>query len=289
METVAVVGSAGQLGTDVVRALDAAGYRVIALSHAEIEVTDQGSVSRALTSHRPRVVVNCAAYVGVDAAEDEPDAAFRVNATGALHVARVSAELGARCCYVSTNYVFDGRQDAPYREEDAAHPLGAYGVSKLAGEGLVRKTSPEWLIVRVCGLFGRAGVGGRGRNFIEAILAEARAGKPLKVVQDARVSPTYTVDAAEGIAGLVGRGARGIVHVANGGSCSWYDLARRAVELCRLSVPIEPILASASQRRAPRPKNSTLDAARFANLVGYPLPSWEDALKRYLAEKGHLR
>lgn len=289
METVAVIGSAGQLGTDVVRALDAAGYRVIALSHAEIEVTDQGSVNRALTSHRPRVVVNCAAYVGVDAAEDEPDAAFRVNATGALHVARVSVELGACCCYVSTNYVFDGRQDAPYREEDATHPLGAYGVSKLAGEDLVRKTSPEWLIVRVSGLFGRAGVGGQGHNFIETILAEARAGKPLKVVQDARVSPTYTVDAARGIAGLVGRGAQGIVHVANGGSCSWYDLARRAVELCGLSVPIEPILASVSPRRAQRPKNSTLDTARFAGLTGHPLPSWEDALTRYLAEKGYLR
>ena len=287
---VAVIGSAGQLGTDLCQAFSNAGHRVIPLSHANIEVTDQDSVKKSLWGHRPECVVNCAAYVQVDQAEDDVETAFRVNAFGALKVARVCAELEALCIYVSTDYVFDGEKVEPYTEEDIPRPLNVYGASKLAGEYLVQQACPNWMIVRVASLFGRTWARGKGGNFIETILAKARTGERLTVVSDTRISPTYTRDAAGAIVSLANDPAPSIVHVTNSvaGICSWYVLAKKAADLCRLDATIEPISADTYPMRAARPRNSALNGRRAAKLLGHPLPDWEDALNRYLNEKGYL-
>jgi len=287
---IAVIGSAGQLGADVSRAFSDAEHLVIPLSHDSIEVTDQDSVRETLRYHRPETVVNCAAYVRVDQAEEDSETAFRVNALGALYVARVCAEINAFCIYISTDYVFDGEKAGPYTEDDTPRPINVYGASKLAGEYLVRQACPRSVIVRVASLFGKTGANGKGGNFIETILSKAKAGERLRVVNDACISPTYTCDAAAAIVRLLEQVSPSFVHVTNStsGVCTWYLLAKKAIELCCLNVSIEPVSSDAYSRRAARPRNSALDSRRAAKLIGHPLPDWEDALKRYLKEKGYL-
>ncbi|HVH31737.1 MAG TPA: NAD(P)-dependent oxidoreductase, partial [bacterium] len=174
MSRVAVIGSRGQLGSDIVAVLRAAGSReVFAFTRDDVDVTDAEGVRRAIGAARPTVVINCAAFVRVDDCEDRPAQAFSVNALGADNVARASAEVGARCVYISTDYVFDGQKPQPYTEGDPPSPVNVYGTSKLAGEYLVRSRCPDALIVRVAATFGIAGASGKGGNFVETILRRA--------------------------------------------------------------------------------------------------------------------
>jgi dTDP-4-dehydrorhamnose reductase len=254
-----------------------------------MEVTDRDRVRATVRHHCPKAVVNCAAYVRVDQAEDEPEAAFRVNALGAFYVAEACAELNALCVYISTDYVFDGNKGEAYTEDDAPWPINVYGASKLAGEHLVRQACSQSLIVRVASLFGKVGCSGKGgTNFIETILAKAKSGECLRVMNNTRISPTYTRDAASVIVGLVEHGTTGIVHVANSGICTWYDLAKKAIELSHLNVRIEPVSSDPYPCRANRPRNSALDGRRAKKYSIHPLPSWEEALECYLEEKGYL-
>ena len=201
---VAVLGAAGQLGTDVVNALSQGDdYEVLAMGRDRLDITDSETVRKVLVDERPEVVVNSAAFHQVDVCEDQPEEAYRVNAVGALHVARVCADIEARCVYISTDYVFDGDKGYSYDENDAPCPLNVYRASKLAGEYSVRFSFPQWLVVRVASLFGRAGAGGKGGNFVEAILGRAKSGHPLQVVDDVFMSPTYTLDAAKGLEQLI--------------------------------------------------------------------------------------
>lgn len=288
MIRVAIIGGTGQLGTDLSRVLeDTGGYEVFPLRHAEIECTDPGSVQRALRKVGSQVVVNCAAFVRVDECEERPEEAFAVNALGALYVARACAELGALCVYISTDFVFDGEKGAPYEESDVPNPINVYGASKLAGEQLVRQSCPRWLIARVATLFGKAGSRGKGGNFIETILNKARAHERLAVVNDITMSPTYTLDAARALERLFSKGATGFFHLANGGSCTWYEFASKALELAGVEARIEAVATSDYPTRARRPKNSSLGSERLGGLVAEGLRPWEEALRAYLAEKGH--
>lgn len=289
MTRIAVIGSGGQLGTDVVRVLTAAGgYDVTPLDHAHIECTDRRGVRQVLGALRPEVVVNCAGYVRVDDCEDHAEEAFRVNAAGALYVARACEDLGAVCAYVSTDYVFDGALGRPYTEEDAPRPINVYGESKLAGEHLVRQASTRWLIVRVAGLYGAAGASGKGGNFVEAILAKAARGEPLRVVTDIRMSPVYARDAACAMEALIRHGALGVVHVANAGHCSWYEFARQVLALTGTRARVEAIPSDAYPAKARRPPNSSLASVRSSEARAAWERSWQDALRAYLAEKGHI-
>jgi dTDP-4-dehydrorhamnose reductase len=286
---VAVIGSAGQLGTDLVDILRKAGnYEVFGLAHREIECSDPISIEKGLKKARPAVVINCAAFVRVDDAEGRPEEAFRVNGVGALNVAKACAELDALCVYVSTDYVFDGTKGAPYTETDAPHPINVYGVSKLAGEYLVQATCPRWLIVRMASLFGRAGSSGKSGNFVETILAKAKAGEPLRLVNDIRMSPTYTRDAAQALERLFFQNASGLFHLANAGNCTWYEFACKALELVGLDASVEPISSSKYPMQARRPRNSSLESTKLDLSLKDARRPWHEALKDYLTEKGHL-
>ena len=286
---VVIIGSAGQLGTDLVDVLRKDGkYQVFELGHEEIECSDPISIAKALKPTRPEIVVNCAAFVRVDDAERSPEDAFRVNGVGALNVARACAGLDALCVYVSTDYVFEGTKGGPYAETDAPHPINVYGVSKLAGEYFVQAACPRWLIVRTASLFGKAGSSGKGGNFVETILTKAKAGEPLRLVDDIRMSPTYTRDAAQALERLLFRSASGLFHLANAGNCTWYEFARRAVELVGLSNIVEPISSSSYPMQARRPGNSSLESAKLNLFLEAALRPWHEALKDYLIEKGHL-
>jgi len=282
---VAVIGSRGQLGNDLVDALrNHEDFEAIPLTREQADCTDAASVRRALLQVRPQIVVNCAAFVRVDECEDRPQQAFEVNALGALNIARACAEADSLCVYVSTDYVFDGSKTAPYSESDSTHPVNVYGASKLAGELLVRQSVPHWLIVRAASLFGRTGARGKGGNFVETILAKVKAGEPLRIVDDIRMSPTYARDAATTLVGLIDSGVDGIVHLTNDGACTWYEFAKQILHLMDVRAAIDPVSSTEYPTRARRPKNSALLSER--SLV--KLRSWQDALKAYLVEKGHI-
>lgn len=279
---VAVIGPRGQLGSALCEAFRRRAVDCVELDHGRVEVTDPQSVLVALRDARPAAVVNTAAFHKVDACEEDPKRAFEVNALGALHVARACREAGARCVYVSTDYVFDGAKAEPYREEDLPNPVNVYGASKLAGEHLVVQTCPDALVVRVASLFGGLGSRGKGTNFVLTVLERARRGEALRVVDDVRMSPTYAEDAAAAIVELVAGGASGVFHVVNKGACSWYELAVRVLELAGLRVPVHPVPQEAYPARARRPRNSALSTAKL-EARGLRLPPWEDAVQRYLA------
>lgn len=277
-----MIGATGQLGRELVRIFKQIG-RCRGFGHEDVECTDPASVAAAIVPYRPDVVVNCAAFVRVDACEDDPRRAFEVNALGALHVARACREIGARCVYISTDYVFDGGKLEPYTEEDPPNPINIYGASKLAGEHLVRQTCADALIVRAASLYGGRGARGKGSNFVLTVLHRARRGEPLRIVHDVRMSPTYTRDAAQAIAGLVAQNVSELFHVVNGGSCTWYEFASRVLTLAGLGAVAEPVPSSEYPMRARRPVNSALSTHKLY-AAGIRMPSWEDALARYLAE-----
>ena len=289
MSRVAVIGSTGQLGREVVRAMEESGaHVVVSLGHDAVECTDQKSVREALIGARPDVVVNCAAFVRVDECEDRPREALEVNAVGALHVARVSAELDALCVYVSTDYVFPGDRSGSYTEEDRPGPINVYGLTKLAGEYLVQQACPRWLIVRLASLFGKTGARGKGGNFVETVLNRARAGEGLRVVDDVRMSPTYAVDAARALQALIAKRAMGIIHLTNQGACSWYEFARAALACAHAEGAIEPVSSTDYPTRARRPPDSSLHSARLAAILGQDLRPWREALRAYLVETGRV-
>ena len=282
---VAVIGSRGQLGSDLVAVLQShEAFEVIPLTRAQADCTDAEAVRKAVLQFRPSIVVNCSAFVRVDECEDQPQQAFAVNALGALHVARACAEANSICVYISTDYVFDGSKAEPYSESDLTYPVNVYGASKLAGEILVRQTVPHWLVVRAASLFGRTGARGKDGNFVETILAKAKTGEPLRIVNDVQMSPTYTRDAATALVGLVDAGTDGIVHLTNAGACTWHEFAEQILDLVGLRVSIDPVSSEEYPTSARRPKNSVLRSER--SLV--KLRSWKDALKEYLTDKGHV-
>jgi dTDP-4-dehydrorhamnose reductase len=248
----------------------------------ELDVTDPAAIARVLDRVHPDVVINAAAFNDVDGAEAALGPAMAVNAVAVGHLARACRERGALLVHVSSDYVFDGAKREPYREDDCARPLNAYGVSKLAGCLLVAAAGGPHLIVRTSGVFGPGGNRVKGGSFVERILVRARGGQALRVVADQVFSPTYAPDLAAALVALVDRGARGLLHVTNGGSCSWHELATAALEMAGVRATVEAIASRELGAPAHRPPYSVLanERARAAGLA--PLRPWRDALAEFL-------
>jgi len=274
---IAVTGAGGLLGTALVPALESAGHAVRALRHADADVTRPEELRRAIGDFRPEWLVHLAAFTRVDECETRRDHAFAVNAEGARNAASAAREAGAGLLVVSTDYVFDGRARAPYREDDPVAPLSVYGESKLAGERAVREVLKHHLIVRSAWLFGAG-----GPNFVDTILARARAGEALRVVDDQRGSPTLAADLARGITRLLEVGATGTVHCTNAGEASWHELAAHALKTAGLPARLERTDSASYPRPARRPAYSVLNNERYARLAGGMLPGWRDAVERYV-------
>jgi dTDP-4-dehydrorhamnose reductase len=266
---VLVTGAAGMLGQAVMPALEAAGHAALGLDLPELDVTRLEPVQRAVQGFRPDWVFHLAALTKVDDCEVRRDEAFLVNGLGSRHAALAAAEAGAALLALSTDYVFDGVATSPYRESDVANPQSVYGASKWAGEQAVREVHPRHVIVRTSWLFGPG-----GSNFVDTILALARAGERLRVVDDQRGSPTFTRDLAQGLLRLVSAGVCGTYHCTNSGDCTWYDLAAHAVARAGLGVPLE----RTDTASFPRPGN-----ASFEQVTGWRMPAWPDAVERHLA------
>ena len=270
------------LGRDLVARLGGR-HEVIPLPRAEADLTDRAAVMRAMDARRPEFVIHAAAFTAVDECERQPDLAFRVNAEGTRHVALACRQLGIPMLYISTDYVFDGEKSEPYIESDPPNPLNVYGKSKLEGERSVIELVERYWIVRTSWLFGPF-----GRNFVSAILDQARAGRPLRVVDDQFGAPTYTVDLAAKLEELVADSEPGIYHVTNQGYCSWFQFAQEILRQAGLGETlIDPVLSSTLDRPARRPKNSRLANVRLEESGVDLLGPWRDALRRHFSmEKG---
>ena len=283
----AVLGAAGQLGRDLCPRLPG---EVIALSRTTtpaIDLARPESLRVIFEDVRPDVVINCAAYNFVDRAESEPQEAFAVNAWGVRELARLCRDHDRLLVHFSTDYVFglDSTRRQPWTESDAPGPVSVYGLSKLAGEYLVRAICPRHLVIRTCGLYGVWGSGGKGGNFVETMLRLAEQGKPLRVVDDQTCTPSYTVDVAETTLALLKAGQSGLYHVTNSGSCTWYELARTIFELAGVYANLTPIPSRDYPTPARRPAFSVLDHAGLRQL-GIPSPRpWREALAAYLRER----
>ncbi|MFZ5788485.1 MAG: dTDP-4-dehydrorhamnose reductase [Acidobacteriota bacterium] len=275
-----VTGSRGQLGRAMGRAAAARGLVFVGVDLPEFDVTDAAAVAETVALARPDVIVNCAAYTAVDAAEDDEARATEVNGTAVGHLARSADQVGALLVQVSTDYVFDGTARRRYREDDPPRPTSAYGRSKLVGEAAAA-AARRHLIVRTAWLFGA------GHNFVESIVGQVAAGAAsLRVVADQVGCPTYTEDLAATILALVDRGSEGVFHAVNRGEVSWHGFAEEIVMRLGAEVPVTPISTAEAARRAPRPAYGVLDTAKLESLLGAPLPPWQDALGRYLSRRG---
>ena len=271
-----VTGSGGQLGVHLVSQLRDAGAEVVGLSRAELDITSAADVADAITTHRPEVVINAAAYTAVDAAEDDEDTATRVNAVGPSVLAQTLAARGARLVHVSTDYVFDGAAHEPYEIDDPVGPLTAYGRSKLAGEVAVRSALPDRsFVVRTAWVYG-----GPGPNFVDTMLRLETQRDTLTVVDDQIGSPTWVGDLA---AALIELGsapvAPGIFHFTNAGQASWFDLARETFRLSGADPErVQPTDSASFVRPAPRPAWSVLSTRSWTDAGLRPPRPWAEAL-----------
>ena len=276
---VVVTGGDGMLAQAFARTAAEQGHEAVRLGRRALDVTDAAAVDAAIASARPDAVLHCAAYTNVDDAELNEEEAFAVNANGAANVARAAARARAWFVYPSTDYVFAGTKDRPYRADDATDPLNAYGRSKLAGEQAASRFAEHHLIVRPSGLYGAG-----GRNFVGTILQRARTGEPLRVVNDQQGSPTWTRDVANVVFRLLEAGApAGVYHACNTGVTTWYGLACAALQLAGVETLVTPVTTAEFPRRANRPSYSVLDCSETTALVGQMRP-WRAALAAAIAE-----
>ena len=281
----AVFGCSGQLGVELVRELRERGYEVAGWERADVDVADGDKVERVLANLDPRVVFNAAAYNQVDVAEKEPQAAYLANALGVRNLALACRQTDAQLVHFSTDYVFDGTADRPYREDDPTHPLGAYAVSKLAGELYAQAYVERLLIVRTCGVFGPAGLRTNRGNFVELMLRLAAGGQPIRVVEDHIASPTFAPLLAARTIELAEKNQRGVFHVAGGTPISWFNFSKLIFDAAGLKPSLQPTNEREYRTTARRPKYSALSNDKMEHAGLAPMPPLADCLKAYLAAR----
>lgn len=274
---VTIFGGTGLLGKALTR--EWTGDEVVSLGSRDVDIRSDEQVDKALHRYRPQWLVLAAAYTDVDGCEANRDLAFDVNFRGAVRVARVAAAAQAKLLFLSTDYVFDGRKAAPYEIDDPLAPQSVYGESKARAEVGVREFLPDCCIVRTSWVFG---VG--GKCFPDTILRLASTRKELDVVDDQRGCPTYTVDLARTIIELCRKDASGTVHVTNRGECNWFDFANEIVREAGLEAVVRPTTSDKFVRPARRPAYSVLSSKSLSN-YGLTMPTWQDAVQRYLRER----
>lgn len=280
---IAVIGSSGQLGADIVAAFSDLGDEVISLTHSDIELSSLESVRNCLGGSGAAIAVNTAAMHHVEKCEQDPERAFAVNAVGARNLALATREMGATLVHISTDYVFDGTKGAPYLEEDVALPLNVYGNSKLAGECFVRTLNPKHFVLRTSALYGKHPCRAKGgQNFVELMLRLGRERGAVRVVDDERVSPTSTASVARQVVALRDSNDYGLYHATSEGGCSWYQFAREIFAAAGLAVKVDVADPAEFAGKTPRPHFSVLENRRL-KLAGLNMfRSWEAELTEYL-------
>lgn len=272
-----VTGVKGQLGHDVVEECQKRGIEAIGVDVDEMDITDASKVEEVIKASNVDAVVHCAAWTAVDKAEDEVALCTKVNVEGTYNIAKVCKELDIKMMYFSTDYVFDGQGDQEWKEYDERHPLNVYGQTKCEGEIAVQKLLEKYFIVRIAWVFGV-----NGNNFIKTMLRLGKERGAVSVVNDQIGSPTYTYDLAKLVVDMIQTDKYGIYHATNEGLCSWYEFACEIFKQAGLDVEVTPVDSSAFPAKAKRPSNSRMSKAELDKNGFNRLPSWQDALQRYL-------
>lgn len=276
---VMVTGAGGQLGYDVLRELNARGMEGLGVDVKDFSLTDGPAALAFVQRYAPDVVVHCAAYTNVDGAESQPEVCAAVNGMGTLNLVRAALSVGASMVYISTDYVFPGTGDTPWKEDDTPRPCNVYGLSKLQGEDAVRSLMTRFFVLRTSWVFGL-----NGKNFVRTMLRLGAERSEVKVVCDQIGSPTYTRDLARVICDLIATDRYGVYHVRNEGFISWAQFAAMIMQKAGLPCRVVPVPSSEYPTPACRPLNSRLDGSKLARAGIAPMPSVESALDRYLAE-----
>ena len=274
---VMLTGANGQLGQELVCQLKATSFSVFSFTKTELDITDELKVQKVVGEIQPDVIINAAAFTKVDLAESEETLAYNINGFAQRNLAVAAEKVGAKICYVSTDYVFDGTGEVPYKEYDECNPLGVYGKSKYIGEQLTQSLSSKYFIVRTSWVYGEY-----GSNFVKTMLKLAETRNELGVVQDQIGSPTYTVDLAEFIIKLINTDKFGIYHCTNSGSCSWYEFAKAIFEELELRIKVNPLKTEQYPTPAERPHYSVLDNMSLQINGFTPIRHWRESLKVFL-------
>lgn len=272
-----VTGVKGQLGFDVVNELEKRGHEAIGVDIDEMDITDEDSANRVIKAAAPHAVIHCAAYTAVDAAEDNIDLCRNVNACGTKHIAKVCRELDIKMMYISTDYVFSGQGTRPWAPDDSREPLNVYGQTKYEGELAVEENLTRYFIVRIAWVFGV-----NGKNFIKTMLNLGKSHDKVTVVADQIGSPTYTYDLARLLVDMIETEKYGRYHATNEGQCSWYEFACEIFRQTGMNVTVEPVTSDQYPVKAKRPMNSRMNKDKLEENGFQRMPSWQDALKRYL-------
>ena len=275
---VLVTGVKGQLGYDVMNELAGRGHEGIGVDIQEMDITDAASVEKVITEAAPDAVIHCAAYTAVDAAEDNVDLCRRVNAGGTENIARGCKALNCKMMYISTDYVFNGQGTRLWEPDDKREPLNVYGQTKYEGE-LAVETLEKFFLVRIAWVFGV-----NGKNFIKTMLNLGKTRDHLTVVADQIGSPTYTYDLARLLVDMIETDKYGRYHATNEGLCSWYEFACEIFKQAGMNVTVSPVTSDQYPAKAKRPMNSRMDKSKLDEMGFKRLPSWQDALGRYLKE-----
>jgi dTDP-4-dehydrorhamnose reductase len=274
-----ITGGGGQLASDLQASL---GGDARSFSRGEVDITDPAALDRAFDEVRPDVVFNCAAFHNLDACEREPDRAWEVN----VRAVRDLARRGAKLVHVSTNYVFDGRREEPYAEDDLPAPRSIYALTKLAGEHAALAYGPGALVVRTAGLYGLHGSASKGGNFVQRMLARAGSDGALKMVADQRLQPTFTADIAAAMLEAVRRDTNGVLHLSAPDACSWFEFTTAIMDLAGVAAEVEPVTTTVPPGGVDRPLNGVLAQARASSLGLPRLRPWRDQLADYMSRAG---
>lgn len=276
---VLVTGVKGQLGYDVVNECKKQGIEPVGVDIEEMDITDEAAVRKVITESYVDAVIHCAAYTAVDAAEDNVDICRKVNAGGTENIAKVCKELDLKMMYISTDYVFDGQGERPWLPDDERHPLNVYGQTKCEGEYAVEKYLDKYFIVRIAWVFGV-----NGKNFIKTMLRLGEERGAVSVVNDQIGSPTYTFDLAVLLVDMIQTEKYGRYHATNEGLCSWYEFACEIFKQAGMDVAVTPVDSTQFPAKAKRPSNSRMSKDKLEQNGFHRLPTWQDALSRYLKE-----
>ncbi len=278
---VLVTGVKGQLGFDVVNRLKALDIECLGVDIDDFDLTDAEAVKQFIHKYMPSVVVHCAAYTAVEKAEENSHICYAVNVLGTKNIAEVCKEIHAKMVYISTDYVFDGKGEKFFQTTDAASPQNQYGLTKYQGELEVTKILEQYFIVRIAWVFGI-----NGNNFVKTMLKLGKERTELNVVSDQYGSPTYTFDLAKLIVDMIQTEQYGVYHATNEGVCSWYEFACQIFNVAKLNVKVNPVTSEEYPAKVKRPLNSRLDKTSLDQAGFSRLPTWQDALARYIDELG---
>ncbi|MGI6349591.1 MAG: dTDP-4-dehydrorhamnose reductase [Eubacteriales bacterium] len=273
---VLLTGTSGQLGKEIKERLKELNIAVIATFRNDFDITSRESVRTFFLKEKPDIIVHCAAYTAVDQAETERELCYSINAEGTKNIAEVAKEIDATLVYVSTDYVFDGESPEPYLPNEKTKPVNYYGLTKEQGEKIVANLLDKYFIVRTSWLYGD------GKNFVKTMLKLSQEQQTIRVVNDQVGTPTYTKDLANLIVEMIQTTKYGIYHGVNEGYCSWYDFAVEIFKEANIAIKVEPILSAEYITKAKRPNNSRLSTENLTKNGFQKMPTWQNALKRYL-------